>query len=67
MNAMSVNCKNEHWDFGEWYLQCSNNSVCICLILITSKYSRHSEVGYFWIHIFIQQNVASFEIAMNNS
>ena len=47
-------------------LQCTTNFVCVSIKLITTKNPSSSKVSDPWVHLFIQQNVACFQIPMDD-
>ncbi|KAJ0505345.1 hypothetical protein HanLR1_Chr12g0446541 [Helianthus annuus] len=47
-------------------LLCSNHFLCLSSGIMSNKISSKAEVGYFWIHVTVQQNITCLEISVNN-
>jgi len=45
-------------------LQCTNDPLGVCFIIIVSKDPRQAKIWNFGVHIFIQQDIANFEITV---
>ena len=55
------------WLIGKKILLCPNDPLCVLFRIIFAKYFCKPKIWNFWVHFMVQENVACFEISMDDT